>query len=76
MTRWWTNDQRVWPQYPMKDSSVYGTIWAGQAQEGCCALCDRPTLRDCQAFHRWLDKEKGIYAGPPGQCGRGALDQA
>lgn len=28
-------------------------------------LCDRPTLRDCQAFHRWLDKEKGFSQDLP-----------
>ena len=31
----------------------------------CCVLSDRPTLRDCQSFHRWLDKEKGFSQDLP-----------
>ena len=28
-------------------------------------LGDQPTLRDCQQFHRWLDREKGFTGDLP-----------
>ena len=28
-------------------------------------LSDRPTLRECQEFHRWLDREKGFSGDLP-----------